>query len=85
MVMVIISVCSLKSICIASFVLIGCCGIELWAHLYPFRNVWPDVVYCFTALYLPLSCLSLFYQNYVVYYNAYCECSLKAYVYQVSS
>ena len=39
---VIIVVCSLKSMCIPSFVLIGCCVSELRGHLYPYCNVWPE-------------------------------------------
>ena len=39
-------VCSLRSICIPSFVLIGCCVSELHAHLCPYRNVLPEAVYC---------------------------------------
>ena len=59
-----IVVCSLKSMCIPSFVLIGCCVSELHGHLCPYRNVWPEAVYCcftrttlftklFTCLYDP--------------------------------
>ena len=40
----------LKSMCIPSFILIGCCVSELHGHIYPYRNVWPEavivVVYC---------------------------------------
>ena len=43
---VIIVVCSLKSMCISSFVLIGCCVSELHGHLCPYRNVLPEAVYC---------------------------------------
>ena len=43
---VIIVVCSLRSMCIPSFVLIGCCVSELRGHLCPYRNVWPEAVYC---------------------------------------
>ena len=43
---VIVVVCSLKSMCIPSFVLIGCCVSELRSHLCPYRNVWPEAVYC---------------------------------------
>ena len=43
---VIIVVCSLKRMCIPSFVLIGCCVSELHGHLCPYRNVWPEAVYC---------------------------------------
>ena len=39
-------VCSLKSMCIPSFVWIGCCVSELHGHIYPFHNVWPEAVYC---------------------------------------
>ena len=54
---VIIVVCSLKSMCILSFVLIGCCMSELHGHLCrPYRNVWPEAVYC-----------CFIYKNYIVY------------------
>ena len=43
---VIIVVCSLKSMCVPSFVLIGCCVSELHGHLCPYCNVWPEAVYC---------------------------------------
>ena len=44
---VIILVCLLKIMCIhiPGFVLIGCCVNELHAHLCPYCNVWPEVVY----------------------------------------
>ena len=41
-----IVVCSLKSMCIPSFVLIGCCMSELHGHLSLYCNVWPEAVYC---------------------------------------
>ena len=41
-----IVVCSLKRMCIPSFVLIGCCVSELHGHICPYRNVWPEAVYC---------------------------------------
>ena len=50
-----IVVCSLKSMCIPSFVLIGCCVSELHGHLCPYHNVWPEVF------------LLLFYKNHIVY------------------
>ena len=40
----IIYLCSLKSIGILSFVLIACWVSELYVHLYPYRNVWPEAV-----------------------------------------
>ena len=43
---VIIVVCSLKSMCIPSFVLIGYCVSDLHGHICPYRNVWPEAVYC---------------------------------------
>ena len=43
---VIIVVCLLKCMCMPSFVLIGCCVSELHGHLCPYRNVWPEAVYC---------------------------------------
>ena len=36
----------LKSMCILSFVLIGCCMSELHGHLCPYSNVLPEAVYC---------------------------------------
>ena len=39
-------VCSLKSMRVPSFVLIGCCVSELHGHICPYRNVWPEAVYC---------------------------------------
>ena len=44
---VIIVVCSLKSMCVPSFIIIGCCLSELHGHLCPYHNVWPEAV-CFT-------------------------------------
>ena len=39
----------LKSMCIPSFILIGCCVSELHDNICPYRNVWPEAVYrCFT-------------------------------------
>ena len=39
----------LKTMCIPSFILIGCCVSELHDNLCPYRNVWPEAVYrCFT-------------------------------------
>ena len=35
-----------KSMCIPSFFLIGCCVSELHGHICPYRNVWPEAVYC---------------------------------------
>ena len=42
---VMIEVCLLKSLCIPSFVLIGCCMSEL--HGCPYCNVLPEAVYCY--------------------------------------
>ena len=42
----IIVVCLLKSMCVPSFVLFGCCFNKLQAYLCPYRNVWPEAVYC---------------------------------------
>ena len=33
-------------VCIPSFTSIGWCISELYAHLYPYHNVWPEAVYC---------------------------------------
>ena len=41
-----IVVCSLKSMCIPSFVLIGYCVSDLHGHICLYRNVWPEAVYC---------------------------------------
>ena len=58
---VIIVVCSLKSRCVPSFILIGCCVSELHGHLCAHCNVWPEVVYCYftrTTLFIKLfTCL----------------------------
>ena len=40
---VVIVVCSLKSMCIPSFVLIGYC---VHGHICPYRKVWPEAIYC---------------------------------------
>ena len=45
-------VCSVKSMCIPSFILIGCCFSELQAHLCPYHSVWPEAVF-----FLELHCL----------------------------
>ena len=44
--LLIIVVCLLKSRCIPSFVLIVCRVNELLGHLGPYRDVWPEAVYC---------------------------------------
>ena len=44
-----IMLCLLKTMCIPSFILIGCCVSELQDNLCPYCNVWPEAVYhCFT-------------------------------------
>ena len=43
---VIIVLCSLKSMCVQSFIVIGCCVSELHGHLCAHCNVWPEAVYC---------------------------------------
>ena len=40
---VIIVVCSLKSMCVPSFIVIGCCVSELHGH---YCNILPEAVYC---------------------------------------
>ena len=61
---VIIMVCSLKSMCIPSFVLIGCCVSELHGHIYPFHNVLPEAVYCcFTRTTLFTKLFTFFYDQ----------------------
>ena len=54
----IIVVCSDKSMCIPSFILIGCCVSELKGHLCLYCNVWPEA-------------FLLFYKNYIVYRIVY--------------
>ena len=66
---VIIVVCSLKSMCVPSFILIGCCVSELHGHLCAHCNVWPEAVYL------------LFNKNYIVYYCFYCGVLIEKYVY----
>ena len=62
---VIIVVCSLKSMCVPSFIVIGYCLSELYGHLCPYRNAWPEAVYCcFTRT---RHCLPNFW--YVYYYS----------------
>ena len=59
-----IVVCSLKSMCIPSFVLIGCCVSELHGHICPYHNVWPEAVYCcFTRTTLFTELLTCFYDQ----------------------
>ena len=61
---VIIVVCSLKSRCIPSFFLIGCCVSELHGHICPYRNVLPEAVYCcFTRTTLFTKLFTCFYDQ----------------------
>ena len=51
---------SLKSMRIPSFLLIGCCVSELYGHICPYRNVWPQAVYCCfirTTMFTELFCI----------------------------
>ena len=58
---VIIVVCSLKSMCILSFVLIGCCVSELHGRICPYR---PEAVYCrFTRTTLFTKLFTCFYDQ----------------------
>ena len=58
---IVIVVCSLKGMCILSFVLMGCCVSELHGHLY---NVWPEAVYCcFTRTTLFTDLFACFYDQ----------------------
>ena len=43
---VIIVVCSLKSMCVPSFIVIGYCVSELHGDICPYCNVLPEAVYC---------------------------------------
>ena len=43
-------VCLLKSVCISSYILIGCRVSKLHARLRPYCNVWPEAVYCCLTL-----------------------------------
>ena len=56
-----IVVCSLKSMCVPSFVLIGCYVSELYGHLCPYRNVWPEAV-----VLQELHCLQIFGYVYII-------------------
>ena len=50
---VIIVVCSLKIMCVPSFIIIGYCVSELHGHIRPYHNVLPEAVYCcFTGIIL---------------------------------
>ena len=49
----VIVMCSLRSMCIPSYILVGCCVSELQGRLRPYCNVLPEAVYChFTILIL---------------------------------
>ena len=41
-----IVVCALKSMCVPCFIFIGDCVSELHSYICPYRNVWPEAVYC---------------------------------------
>ena len=60
---VIIVVCSLKSMYVPGFVLIGCCVRELYGHLCPYRNVWPEA---FVVVLQELHCLPKFWYVYII-------------------
>ena len=61
---VFIVVCSLKSMCIPSFVLIGYCVSDLHGHICLYRNVWPEAVYCcFTRTTLFIKLFTCFYDQ----------------------
>ena len=61
---VIIVVCSLKSMCVPSFILIGCCVNELHGHLCAHCNVWPEAVYCcFTRTTLFIKLFTCLYEK----------------------
>ena len=67
---VIIVVCSLKRTCIPSFVLIGCCVSELHGRICPYRNVWPEAVYCcFTRTTLFTEMFTCFYDQIIGCYH----------------
>ena len=53
---VIVLTCSLKSMSMPSFALVGYCVSELHAHLCPYHNVWPEgqhssIIVVFTDFY----------------------------------
>ena len=52
---VIIVGCSLKNMCVPSFIVIGYCVSELHGHIHvcPYRNVLPEVVYCWNYIVNP--------------------------------
>ena len=61
---VIIVVCSLKSMCIPSFVLIGCCVSELHGQICPYRNVWPEKIVACSQPYLAVAfCIYSFWHG----------------------
>ena len=57
---VVVVVCSLKSMCIPSFILIGCYVSELHGHICPYHDVWPEAVVLQELHCLP-NCLHVFY------------------------
>ena len=58
---VIIVVCSLKSMCVPSFI---CCVSELHGHLCAHCNVWPEAVYCcFTRITLFIKLFTCLYDQ----------------------
>ena len=55
---VIIVVCSLKSMCVPSFIVIGYCVSELHGHISHYCNILPEAVYCcFTTTTKLCTCL----------------------------
>ena len=61
---VIIVVCSLKSMCVPSFIVIGYCVSELHGHTCPYRNVLPEAVYvCFARTTLFTELFTYFYDQ----------------------
>ena len=71
---------SLKSMCMQSFVLIGCCVSELHGHICPYHNVWPEAVYCcftrttlFTKLYTFFLEVAIISPSFVVLYRMVSE------------
>ena len=51
--------------CTPSFVLIGCCVSELHGHICPYRNVWPEAVYCCFTRTTSFTILFIYMNNHV--------------------
>ena len=69
----ILVLCSLKSMCVPSFILIGCCVSELHGHLCAHCNVWPEAVYCcFTRTTLFIKLVTCLYDRSCYHITKFC-------------